>query len=92
MILKKERNQCFEKGAWICFTRKPTDANVTHPPPHFSSRKHKWHLSNQALWKVLYIGHFTGDQRINSQVDEKVLQGVEKTADYNYIKTARGVL
>ena len=36
--------------------------------------------------------HFAGDQRINSQVDEKVLQGVEKTADYNYIKTARGVL
>lgn len=66
-LFYKETNQC-EDNSYLS-------------PPHLSSRKHKWHLFSQALWKGLCIGQFTGDQRINSQVDEKLSQEAENTGD-----------
>lgn len=58
-LLYKETNWC--------------EGNSYLSPPHLSSRKHKWHLLSQALWKSVLHKHFIGNQRINSEVDEKVL-------------------
>lgn len=58
MIRKRSMDLLYKKTNWC-------DHNSYLSSLHLSSKKHKWHLLSQALHKVLSIGHFIWDQRIN---------------------------